>query len=46
MTATKVEENKNRGEVVFGQMPVLKAIAVMAIPTVISQLITVIYNIK
>lgn len=45
MTATKVEENKNRGEVVFGQMPVLKAIAVMAIPTVISQLITVIYNI-
>ena len=45
MVATETKEKKIRGEEIFGQMPVLKAIFVMAIPTVISQLISVIYNI-
>ncbi|MBQ3047605.1 MAG: polysaccharide biosynthesis C-terminal domain-containing protein [Clostridia bacterium] len=45
MTAGVLQENKVKGENIFGQIPVLKAVLLMAIPTVVSQLISVLYNI-
>ena len=38
-------EDKNRKTEMFTTMPVPKALAIMAVPTIISQLITLIYNI-
>lgn len=44
----KVEEEElsviAKEEKIFGEYPVVKAVAVMVVPTIISQIITVIYN--
>ena len=42
---TSLKHSKNNKLDIFENKPILQALAIMAIPTIISQLITLIYNI-